>query len=422
MGEEANSRNISIALIEKTADWLRNQAMQDVELQPMLNGCFERLHAAGVPLLRAHFVISILHPLYGALGFTCIRGEGTTVEGYSHFMSDSPPEAFRRSPYYVLRTSDVEFIRRRLEGSVDVDEFPVLQDHLDRGGTDYLAFKIPFKSNDDTALMGSWLTDRKGGFSESEITALLRMHDRLAMACKMAVQRELASNVLETYLGPGAGQRVLKGLIKRGDGETTRAAIVYGDLRGSTALADRAGRRAYIDALNSFFDATGGAIVEAGGEVLSFMGDGFLAIFPCDRNRRESVKATQAAYRAAQDAVQRMKIVNEERTQAGEEPLGFGLSLHVGNVMFGNVGMAQRLAYSVFGAAVNEAARLESMTVKYKSPIVASGGFVDYEGGGWDLRGAENFKGVQEKMEIFIPTKEPQKKRAVKKAKNKAKT
>ncbi|MGI9373986.1 MAG: adenylate/guanylate cyclase domain-containing protein [Hyphomicrobiales bacterium] len=422
MGEETNSRNISIVLIDKTAEWLRNQAMADAELLPMLNGCFERLHAAGIPLLRAHFVISILHPLYGALGFTCIRGEGTTVEGYSHFMKESPPDAYRLSPYFLLQNSDVEYIRRRLEGSVDTEEFPVLQDHINRGGTDYLAFKIPFETNNDTALMGSWLTDRKGGFTDSEISALLRMHDRLAIACKMAVQRELASNVLETYLGPGAGQRVLNGLIKRGDGETTRAAIMYGDLRGSTALADRAGRQAYIDALNSFFDATGGAITEAGGEVLSFMGDGFLAVFPCDRNRRESIKATQAAYRAAQDAVKRMQVVNQERTEAGEEPLGFGLSLHVGNVMFGNVGMAHRLAYSVFGAAVNEAARLEAMTVKYKSPIIASGAFVDYEGGAWKLSGTEQFKGVREKMEVHAPAKTKAKKPAAKKASSKAKS
>lgn len=405
MGDEANSRSVSIALVDKAAEWLRLQAMDDAELEPMLNGCFERLYAAGIPLKRVQVIVSILHPLYGALGLTWQRDKGMNVEGYAHFLKDNPPEAFRKSPYFYIKHHDVEYIRRRLEGPLDTDEFPVLEDLREQGGTDYIAFIIHINSNKESSLLGSWLTDREGGFSESEISALLRMHNRIAMACKMAVQRELASNVLETYLGPGAGQRVLNGLIKRGDGETTRAAIMYGDLRGSTALADQLGRQPYIEALNSFFDATGGAVTEAGGEVLSFIGDAFLAIFPCGRNRKESIVATRAAFEAAQNAVKRMQKVNVERTKAGDEPLGYGISMHVGNVMFGNVGMADRLAYSVFGAAVNEVARLEAMTVKFKTPIIASGAFADYQGGAWDLLGSEQFKGVREPMEIMAPTK-----------------
>ncbi|MGI9482501.1 MAG: adenylate/guanylate cyclase domain-containing protein [Hyphomicrobiales bacterium] len=412
MGEEAGPHSVSLTLVDKAAEWLREQAMADAELEPMLNGCFERLFAAGIPLRRAHVVVSILHPLYRALGFTWRRGEGTQVDGYGHFLDGTVPETFQRSPYFFILNHDVEYIRRHLEGPPEENEFSILQDLREIGGTDYLAFSIPITTDKERSLLGSWLTDRPGGFADSEIAALLRMHNRLAMACKMAVQRELANNVLETYLGRGAGQRVLNGLIKRGDGETTRAAIMYGDLRGSTALADREGRQAYIDALNSFFDAAGTAVTEKGGEMLSFMGDGFLAIFPCDRNRRDSIIATQAAFHAAEEAVARMKDVNQERTKAGDEPLGFGLSLHVGNVMFGNVGMADRLAYSVFGATVNEAARLETLTTKYKTPIIASGAFADYQGGAWKLLGIEELKGVQEAIEVMAPAGKPVSKKA----------
>lgn len=419
MGDEIKTRTVSVTLVDKAAEWLRLQAMDDAKLEPMLAGCFERLYAAGIPLSRVQIIVSILHPLYGALGLTWNRRDGMNVEGYAHFLQENPPAAFLKSPYYYLKHRDVEYIRRHLEVNSGPGEFPILDDLRTQGGTDYLAFSIPMNSNRETSLLGSWLTDREGGFSESEIAALLRMHNRLAMACKMAVQRELATNVLTTYLGPGAGHKVLNGLIKRGDGETIRAAIMYGDLRGSTALADRLGRQAYIEALNNFFDATGGAVTKAGGEVLSFIGDAFLAIFPCDRNRRESIVATKAAYTAAQNAVKNMRSVNEERTKAGNEPLGFGISLHVGNVMFGNVGMADRLAYSVFGAAVNEVARLESMTVKYKSPIIASGAFADYEGSAWDLRGKEEFKGVSEPMEIMAPPKPLARKKATRPGKSK---
>lgn len=404
MDTSAERGPASLILVNNTAHWLLEQALFDAELTEMLTGCFERICAAGVPISRSHMVLAILHPLYSALGISWKPGQGATIEGYAHFLSDNIPEAFRRSPYFQLRHNNIEFIRRRLEGGGDPGaEFPVLGELREQGHTDYLAYALSFNSKGDNGVLGSWATDRQGGFNESEITALLSLNDQLAVACKMAVQRELTNNVVSTYLGSDAGKRVLKGNIKRGDGETTRAAIVYGDLRGSTALADQQGRQAYIDALNSFFDATGGAISDQGGEVLSFIGDAFLAIFPCGRNRKESVIATQSALASAQDAINRMQSTNGLRAKDNLDKLNYGISLHIGNVMFGNVGMVDRLAYSVFGATVNEAARLESMTSKYGQPILGSSAFKDYAGGDWLELGSEELKGVQEPMAIYAP-------------------
>src|SRR5690606_12035019 len=84
-------------------------------------------------------------------------------------------------------------------------------------------------------------------------------------------------------LGAYTGQRVLNGLIKRGDGEDIPAVIWYCDLRGSTALADKLPRSEYLDLLNRYFEAVAGAVLERGGEVLKFIGDGLLAIFPMDK-------------------------------------------------------------------------------------------------------------------------------------------
>jgi adenylate cyclase len=196
---------------------------------------------------------------------------------------------------------------------------------------------------------------------------------------------------------------VLAGQIKRGDGETTRAAIVWGDLRNSTEMAERLGRQAYIDHLNLFFDATAGAVADAGGEILSFIGDGFLAIFPCERTQKDSGEACKLALSAALDATNRMAETNRQRGDAGEPALGYGLSLHIGNVMFGNVGLAERLSFSVFGSAVNEAARLESLTKKFATPIVASEEFTAYCGGDWEPLGAEALRGVNTPMTVFRP-------------------
>lgn len=394
---------VSTVLVDKAARWLLEQALLDADMHTMLPGMFERLCAAGIPLSRAHMALTILHPLYSAIGISWRPGEELSVEGYAHFLGDQVPEAFRRSPYYQLRHNDIDYIRRRIEKDAFQTEFPILGDLQSEGHTDYLAYRLAFSRAGQQGVLGSWTTDQPGGFTESEISALLDLNDTLAVACKMTVQRELTSNVLSTYLGPDAGRRVLNGNIKRGDGETTRAAIIYGDLRGSTAMADQEGRQAYIDALNSFFDATGGAISDHGGEVLNFIGDAFLAIFPCDRNRKESVQASQSALASAKDAIGRMSHVNSEREIIQQAPLNYGMSLHIGNVMFGNVGMPDRLAYSVFGSTVNEAARLEGLTSKYHQRIVGSEAFKDYAGGDWQQLGEEALKGVQKPMAVYAP-------------------
>lgn len=196
---------------------------------------------------------------------------------------------------------------------------------------------------------------------------------------------------------------MLAGQIKRGDGETIRAAIVIGDLRNSTEMAERLGRQVYIDNLNGFFDATAGAIADAGGEILSFMGDGFLAIFPCERNQKESSEACKLALSAAFEAEDRMAETNRARTERGEPALGYGLGLHIGNVTFGNVGLAERLAFSIFGSTVNEVARLELLTKKYGTPIVASETFKTYCDGTWVKLGTEALRGVDKPIEVFRP-------------------
>ena len=152
--------------------------------------------------------------------------------------------------------------------------------------TDYLAFAAAFGEDWSQGMMGSWATARDGGFSDGDISALLRIQNNLALAARMAVLGRLAGNMLTTYLGGGAGTRVLSGQIKRGDGETIRAALVMADMRNSTELAERSGRQEYIAILNDFFDAIAGPFAEAGAEILSFVGDGFFGVFPVRARRR----------------------------------------------------------------------------------------------------------------------------------------
>src|SRR5215831_3598414 len=397
MGETGSAA--SRALVERAAEWLMAQALRDADLETVVRGACERLHAAGVPIARVQLSFSMLHPLYRGVGYTWRRGQGLQVDAYRHTAGNAKNDRYLKSPFYHLRRHNLDHLRRRLDTG-GAAEFPIFDDLRKEGLTDYLAFASAFEMAKGQGMLGSWSTDQRGGFSDSEIEALLAIQDELAVACKMAARDGVAKSALSTYLGGKAGERVLSGQIKRGDGETTRAAIVWGDLRSSTAMAEQLGRQSYIDNLNTFFDATAGAVADAGGEILSFIGDGFLAIFPCDRNQKGTGEACTLALSAVLDAMERMAETNRQRQEKGEAALGYGLSLHIGNVMFGNVGLAERLSFSVFGSAVNEAARLETLTKKLGTPIVASQEFADYCAAEWEALGHEVLRGVQAPMAV----------------------
>lgn len=394
---------ISETLMDEVSAWLKQASLRSTDLETVIRGCCERLAATGVPLKRINISLSILHPLYRAMGFTWRRGEGLKVEGYRHVEpGQEKDDQLTKSPYYQLINNGLEHMRRR----IDVDctpEFPIFEDFKKEGITDYLAFFLPFGEDSGQGIVGSWSTDRPGGFNESEISALLRIQGRLAVAARVAVLSQLAGNMLTTYLGTGAGKRVLSGQIQRGDGETIRAALIMADMRNSTAIAEQAGRQVFIDTLNQFFDAIAVPFSEGGAEILSFLGDGFLAVIPCARHRGPSEIACREALAAAHNAVARMTQLNERRKSEDLPQIGYGVGLHVGNVMFGNVGLKERLTFSAFGQAVNEVQRLEGLSKKYKTPIIASDEFALYSGGEWNMLGIETLRGTEYDMKVHAP-------------------
>lgn len=398
---KALQNEVSIILMDRVGDWLTKSALAGDDLKTMVRGFCERLAAAGLPLVRVHLSFSMLHPLYDALNFTWERGRGMEVEGLRK-KNALPSERFLRSPYYHLLSNNLEYLRRRIDHS-QPSEFPIFDDLKLVGATDYMAFVQSFGAGSNQGLLGSWSTDNPAGFTDDMIEALLRIQTSLAVATKMAVLNKLADNMLTTYLGGDAGKRVLNGQIKRGEGDTIRAALVMADMRGSTKLAETAGRETYIDTLNQFFDAIAAPFNRAGGQILSFLGDGFLAVYPCERHRGPSEAACQAALGAAFKATARMAELNRRRRHEGLGDIGYGIGLHVGNVMFGNVGLTDRLTFSAFGSAVNEVQRLQTLTKKYPQRLIASKDFAGYSGGGWVTLGKEKLAGVRQKLTILSP-------------------
>ena len=235
------------------------------------------------------------------------------VEGFRR-KAGAPPDRFLRSPYYHLLNNKLDHLRRRIDHAAP-SEFPIFDDLKPLGATDYLAFVHSFGGNSSQGMMGSWSTDSADRLQREHDRALCSgIQNHLAVATKMAVLNKLADNMLTTYLGGDAGKRVLNGQIKRGEGETIRAALVMADMRGSTRLAETAGREVYIDTLNQFFDAIAAPFNRDGGQILSFLGDGFLAVYPCERHRGPSEIACQAALaRRVQGERRRMAELNDRR-------------------------------------------------------------------------------------------------------------
>ncbi|TMU95434.1 adenylate/guanylate cyclase domain-containing protein [Brucella haematophila] len=400
---------VSETLLSPVLYWLQQSALNGASLETLAEGFCDQLAAAGVPLMRVHLSFSMLHPLYDALGFTWVRGKGMEIEGFRASASEKDTERFLNSPYFYLLSNNLPHLHREINPSIP-SEFAVFDELKEIGATDYLAFVHSFGEGDSQGMVGSWTTDVPGGFGDDVVETLLKIQDSLAIAAKMAVLGKLADNVVTTYLGSNAGKRVLSGQIRRGDGETIRAVLVMGDMRQSTNLADQAGRQVYIDTLNEFFDAIAAPFNKNGGEILSFIGDGFLAAYPCGRHREPSEIAARAAMDAVRKAAAAMTDMNNERKRNGLDEIRYGMGLHVGNVMFGNVGLKDRLTFSTFGSAVNEVARLQGLTRLYPDhPIIASEAFTTYSGGNWVMLGEKKLRGVQEKVTILAPAAEDMK-------------
>lgn len=398
---EVNLRgSVAQSLVQNVANWLMEQALRDSDLETVVLGCCERLHAAGIEIDRGYFAFTVLHPLYHAMGLTWTPAQGVVEEGYPHVPGGS--DTFRRSPHHYMMERDLDYLRCRLSRNTSM-QFSIFDQLREDGLTDYLAFTGNFTPGDDDGMIGSWATRKPEGFSDDEITALLHIQDRLAVACKMAVRSRLTANVASTYLGAEAGRRVLCGQIRRGDGDTIGAAVLSADLRGSTMMADRLDRQDFIDVLNAYFDAVGGAVTAAGGEILSFIGDSVLAIFSTGEDDKDLTRACRNALLATADAWERLNKINEERSLTGVCTLQFGTGLHVGEVMFGNVGIPERLTFSAFGSAVNEVVRLEQLTKDLNEPVLLSAEFAAAIGDDCRDCGQQSLRGFAAPIPVYAP-------------------
>ena len=379
-------------------DWLAGPALH----VPTLSGEFDefawRMLAAGFPLLRATFQLRTLHPQYLGANFVWWRTTGQTV---LRLITHEVQDVYGHEDNPVRRVLGAgETVRRRLDVADAALDFPILHDLKADGATDY--FALPVKSSFGTNHMVTYVTDRTGGFTEREIAELTRVSQRLALLVDLRSQRRIASNILDAYLGPKTGPKVLAGQIRRGTGEEITAVLWSSDLRGFTARSDRLPGTQMIALLNALFDAQATAIATHGGEILKFIGDGLLAIFPIE-HADEAATAARCALDAAVQAVAAARGLIHDPSLGDEPPLEIVVALHVGTAIYGNIGAADRLDFTVIGPAVNLVSRIEAVAKALDQPIVVSDDFAQAYGKPLQPLGRHELRGLATPHDLFAP-------------------
>ena len=376
--------------------WLQLEANRLPDVGTVVCELSCRLAAAGVPLHRTSVVLRTLHPTIAAAIYIW-RAGAVEVETVPRTNSMVRSEAYNRSPIKRIADGDPG-IRRRLADPACPRDFPVLDDLDKEGVTDYLA--LPMTFSDGARYAVSWATTAADGFTDAHLERIAALMPALAHVIEILSVRRIAQNVLETYVGRQTGPPILSGMITRGSRESIDAAIWYSDLRGFTALADRLPTEQVIEFLNDHFEVAVGAIERHGGEVLKFMGDSLLAIFPIKAlgSEAEAAAAAIAAYREATSATH---AINGQRRARGAPPIQFGGAFHLGEVSYGNIGAPDRLDFTVIGPAVNHAARIESQCRVIERQMLASASFAAVLPQALESLSFHALRGIREPQELF---------------------
>jgi len=390
-------RDQTVAKDIPLVNWVVRDAWMSKSSRDLVMRFSDAMIAAGFPLWRLRLLVRTLNPLLYALIYTWQRDcDEVTVFEISHENLQS--EQYRNSPFALVINGEGG-VRRRLEGPNVRLDFPILEDLVAEGATDYVA--MPLRFSDGQLNILTLVSDRPGGFSTEALGQIYEILPTLSRLFESHALRLSSATLLRTYLGSDAGQRVMDGLVKRGDGEDIHAAIWITDLRESTALAASLSREDYLSLLNRYFDSVAGAVLDHGGEVLKFIGDSVLAIFAIDDPDQKEPEACARALAAAAEASRQIAAVNEERAADGAPALGFGIGLHRGDLTYGNVGTSKRLDFTVIGSAVNEASRIESLSKTLNRQILISAAFRESVPDSLISLGHHSLRGVTGEREIF---------------------
>jgi adenylate cyclase len=388
--------------------WAVREGLKGATAHDLFDGICRLLVTVGVPLWRGTVAMRTLHPRWSGYGYIW-RRDLNALEPDQWAHGSETTARWRNSPFFELlrRAESGErnpYLRRQLFAGPEVCDFPVLNEFLAAGATDYFSQLFVFGDGDPaqgSGLAYSFATDRRGGFDDDDLMLLQASLPALSLALKAHAGYVIASTLLQTYLGSDAGRRVHAGAIERGSVERIRAVLWYADIRGFTSIADAA-PEVLIDLLDEVFEVLTQSLRTRGAQVLKFLGDGMLATFPVDHSNRADT--CRMALDAAREAMHGIDTLNTARATQGKPVAAVDLALHLGEVLYGNVGAVDRLDFTVIGPAVNEVARIEALCEPLNRNVLVSAELAAASGASTELLrplGYHTLRGVRDPRAIY---------------------
>jgi len=355
------------------------------------------LQRDGVAVDRLNIVLAAMHPQVAAISATWKSSEDVVVVPRAWVGLGSLE--FKRSPMALFHARTHLVIRRLLCSAACAVDFDIVADLREQGYTDYLALQLGGQLTTRVNAV-TVATKQAGGFSDDALHTLLSLQRILAIVVESHVDARVATTLLQTYLGEDAGARVLAGQVQRGQGEAIPAVISFCDLRNFTGLSDRLPREAVLSMLDDSFDAIVTGVAEHGGEVLKFIGDAVLTVFRARPG--EEAAACAQALRASRAVLARIAEKNAGRGDHDDRPLlDVGMSLHVGDVHYGNIGSPSRLDFTVIGPAVNLASRLQGLCRPLQRRVVVSAEVARHLPDAVEDLGLHTLKGLLEPVHVY---------------------
>jgi adenylate cyclase len=377
-------------------DWLTDGARSAQRPEIVLADLCERLVQAGIPLWRVAVFVRTLHPQIMGRRFIWQAGADVTItEGPFDLLK---ADQFQSSPFLaVIKTGRT--VRRRLTDANNQNEFSIYEELRSQNATDYLANPLIF--TDGSVHVVTWSTQQRGGFTDAQIACIQAIVTPLARVAEIRALQRTAANLLDAYVGHHAGERILAGQIRLGHSELLHSVIWLSDMRGFTALADQLPPQILVDLLNRYFDCQVPTILQHGGEVLKFIGDGLLAIFPLAEGATDAPEVCNRALKAAREARVSIESIEAPFNTGNASGVRFGLALHLGEVLYGNIGSGNRLDFTCIGPAVNLAARLEKLAASLGRTIILSAEFAKHSRVDLEPLGEFAIAGFAAKQEAF---------------------
>ena len=397
-GKQASLSDEATVRAAPIVDWLiHRERIRPGRMVPLLERYAKHLIRAGLPLARVSLHLHQLHPQLAARSLVWDTESGDSIElGHDHSIQNR--QSYQESPVKIIFEGG-PMVRRRLTDPDCPLDFPILQDFKDTGLTDYAMLPIKVSGGDSHGI--SIATRAPDGFRDLDIAILEATLPAFGAIIELQQLRRTARDLLSTYVGPKTGELIFSGAIRRGDGEIIHAVIWYCDLRGFTTLSECLPLPEVISILNKCFDRMAQPVVANGGEILKFIGDAILAIFPCDSGADAVCTAADAAITAAEAAVTGVDALNQEMGDTDGPLVHCGVAIHVGEVMYGNIGAADRLDFTVIGPAVNLVTRMEPLCAQLDQTLIVSTSLANASQRKFRSLGEHTFKGIAKKEEIF---------------------